>query len=241
MHASKYAMKKPNPPNSTIEKDLCVALSEYRDLVGHLGENHKGNPVILLNGKGVRFIKASEEATLVNFMRFKPSPALRRIHLGLRDVEELVQVQLTRLTTHGLSIDSLPFHDCSIFAIRSRSQFDYEHQGMEYITKKLTNIKDNPVLKDDVIVHKGLDQPPGITPKDVFDHYDRLAHDVALIEAGLYQPPPPYQQKNAGKNTNTPKMESKRKNKKKSKVKQSWEFIFGAYALEKNFCNWCYC
>ncbi|KAJ0963167.1 hypothetical protein J5N97_028289 [Dioscorea zingiberensis] len=100
-------------------------------------------------------------------MPFKRSPALRSLQLGLSDVEELVQVQLTRfpcgslilgftthhlvvdghatsnflvawgLNTHGISIDPFPFHDRSIFATRSRSQFDYEHQGVEFVTKKL--------------------------------------------------------------------------------------------------------
>ncbi|OVA19451.1 Transferase [Macleaya cordata] len=105
-----YAYRPPTPPNSTIQQGLQKALSEYREWAGRLGENDKGDPVILLNDKGVMFVEASAECTLDQAMPFKPSSALLSLHPSLKGVEELVQVQLTRFTCGSLVVGFTAHH-----------------------------------------------------------------------------------------------------------------------------------
>ncbi|OUZ99501.1 Transferase [Macleaya cordata] len=184
-----YAYRPPAPTNSTIEQGLQKALSEYREWAGRLGKNDKGDPVILLNDEGVKFVEASAEYTLDQAMPFKPSTALLSLHPSLEGVEELAQVQLTRFTcgslvvgftSHHLVADGnatsnflvawgqacrgldikpspSPLNNRSIFTPRDPPLFEFEHNGVEFITKKLMNIKSTypgDELTDNIIVHK---------------------------------------------------------------------------------------
>ncbi|XP_010933349.1 agmatine coumaroyltransferase-2 [Elaeis guineensis] len=142
-----YAFRPPIPSNSMVEKGLSRVLSEYREWAGRLGKDPEGNPFILLNDEGVRFIEASADTTLDKAMPFKPSAALLSFHPSLHGVAELVQVQLTRFTcgslmvgftahhlvadghatsnflvawglaSRGLAIDPLPLHDRASFFV----------------------------------------------------------------------------------------------------------------------------
>ncbi|KAJ8767833.1 hypothetical protein K2173_020773 [Erythroxylum novogranatense] len=167
-----YAYRPSTPSNTTIEIGLQRALSEYREFAGRLGENGKGDRVICLNDKGVRFVEASLDGKLDQLMPLKPSPVLFTLHPRLSGVEELLQVQLTRFscgslvvgfTTHhlvadghsasnflvawgkacrGLDMSPLPLHDRTIFQPRKPPSFEFEHRGVEYKTK--SPIKDLP-------------------------------------------------------------------------------------------------
>ncbi|KDP43927.1 hypothetical protein JCGZ_05394 [Jatropha curcas] len=160
-----YAYRPPTPPNATIELGLQRALSEYREWAGRLGENEKGDPVIFLNDKGVKLVEASVDSKLDGLMPLKPSSILLSLHPSLKDVEELVQVQLTRFTcgslvigftshhlvadgqstsnfliawgkaARGLDISPLPFHDRTIFKPRKPPIFEFEHRGVEFKSK----------------------------------------------------------------------------------------------------------
>lgn len=99
-----YAYRPPTPSFEAIRFGLQRALSEYRVWAGRLGENEKGEPVILLNDKGVKFIEATTEKKLDDVMPFKPSPILLNLHPSLEGVEELIQVQLTRFTCGSLVV-----------------------------------------------------------------------------------------------------------------------------------------
>ncbi|CAL5436207.1 unnamed protein product [Camellia sinensis] len=180
-----YAYRPPTPPNTTLELGLQKALSVYREWAGRLGKNDKGDSVILLNDEGVRFVEASVDSTLAESMPFKPSSTLLALHPSLKGVAELVQVQLTKFTCgslavgftghhlvadghatsnflvawgqvcRGLEISSLPLHDRTIFSPRDLPSFEFEHEGVEFMSKKLK--KDYPLvdnLVDDIVVHK---------------------------------------------------------------------------------------
>ncbi|KAA8544173.1 hypothetical protein F0562_022191 [Nyssa sinensis] len=168
-----YAYRPPTPPNVTVELGLQKALSVYREWAGRLREDVNGDPVILLNDEGVRFVEASVDSTLDQAMPFKPSASLLSLHPSLKGVVELVQVQLTRFTCgslvvgftahhhvadghstsnflvawgqacRGLDINPLPFHDRTIFSPRDPPRFEFEHRGIEYTGKNLK--KDYPL------------------------------------------------------------------------------------------------
>ncbi|GAV60293.1 Transferase domain-containing protein [Cephalotus follicularis] len=99
-----YAYHLPTPPNATIENGLKMALSEYREWAGRLGQNNKGDSVIFLNDKGVRFVEASVDSKLDQAILLHPSPALLSLHPSLKGVEELLQVQLTRFSCGSLVV-----------------------------------------------------------------------------------------------------------------------------------------
>ncbi|KAF2300718.1 hypothetical protein GH714_015319 [Hevea brasiliensis] len=175
-----YAYRPPTPMNATIELGLQRALSEYREWAGRLGEDEKGDPVIFLNDKGVKLVEASVDCKLDQLMPLKPSPVLLSLHPSLKDVEELVQVQLTRFscgslvvgfTAHhlvadghstsnflvswgkasrGLDMNPLPLCDRTIFSPRKPNHFEFEHRGVEFKSKKL--VKDFPNIYIDNFV-----------------------------------------------------------------------------------------
>ncbi|KAH6774726.1 hypothetical protein C2S51_013130 [Perilla frutescens var. frutescens] len=180
-----YAYRPPTPPNTTIERGLRKALAAYRGWAGRLSKDGNGNPVILLNDDGVRFVEASVDRNLDQSVTFAPSTSLLSMHPSLEGVVELVQVQITRfscgsmvvgftahhlvadgnatsnflvawgLASRGLEISPLPFSDRTIFSPRNPPQFDFQHRGVEYITrnfKKVYPLIDNNV--EDIVAHK---------------------------------------------------------------------------------------
>ncbi|KDP34339.1 hypothetical protein JCGZ_11222 [Jatropha curcas] len=164
-----YADNPPTPTNGTIELGLQKVLSEYREWAGRLGEDENGDPVIFLNDKGVNFVEASIDIKLEQVMPLQPSPFLLSLHPKVKDVEALLQVQLTRFAcgslvigftahhlvadghsasnflvawgkaTRGLDINPLPLHDRTIFNPRNPPYFEFEHKGVEFKCKNLVN------------------------------------------------------------------------------------------------------
>ncbi|KAL0460602.1 UNVERIFIED_CONTAM: Agmatine hydroxycinnamoyltransferase 1 [Sesamum latifolium] len=142
--AAIYAFKPPTPPNATIELGLRKALAAYHEWAGRLDKDDDGEPIILLNDEGVRFVEASVDHPLNETIHFQLSPTLLSLHPSLEGVVELFQVQVTRFscgsmvvgfTVHhfvadecatrnflvswseacrGLDISPLPFHDRNI-------------------------------------------------------------------------------------------------------------------------------
>ncbi|KAK6144306.1 hypothetical protein DH2020_021126 [Rehmannia glutinosa] len=165
-----YAYRPPTPPNATIELGLRKALAVYREWAGRLGKDSSGEPIILLNDEGVRFVEASVDRALDETVTFRPSASLLSLHPNLEGVVELVQVQVTRFscgsmvvgfTAHhlvadghatsnflvawgqacrGLQISPVPFHDRTIFSPRNPPKFDFEHRGIEYIPKNFKKV-----------------------------------------------------------------------------------------------------
>ncbi|XP_072973559.1 agmatine coumaroyltransferase-2-like [Typha angustifolia] len=162
-----YAYRPPTPPNSVMESGLAKVLAAYRELAGRLGEDGEGNPIILLNDKGVRFVEASADITHDRAMQHEPSPAW--LNLQPDGEEELFQVQLTRFTCGtlvvgfsmyhrvadgpaianflvawcraccGLDIGPLPLRDRAMFnKSRHSPQVKFQHQGVELTTERKT-------------------------------------------------------------------------------------------------------
>ncbi|XP_019181670.1 PREDICTED: agmatine coumaroyltransferase-2-like [Ipomoea nil] len=162
-----YAYRPPTPPNSTILLGLRKALAVYREWAGRLEKDEKGNPIILLNDKGVKFVEASSDVTLDKIMPFKPSASLLNLHPSLNGVAELIQVQVTRFKCgslvvgftsqhliadghstsdfliawgkmcRGIMIQPLPLHDRTIFVPRNSPKIEYDHVGAEYVQKQI--------------------------------------------------------------------------------------------------------
>ncbi|KAL0460598.1 UNVERIFIED_CONTAM: Agmatine hydroxycinnamoyltransferase 1 [Sesamum latifolium] len=153
------AYKPPTPLNATIELGLRKVLAAYREWAGRLGRDGNGEPIILLNDEGVRFVEASVDHPLNEIVHFQPSPTLLSLHPSLEGVVELFQVQVTRFscgsmvvgfTFHhlvadgyatknfliawgeacrGLDVNLLPFRDRTIFFPRNPPKFEFEHRG----------------------------------------------------------------------------------------------------------------
>ncbi|KAJ3674667.1 hypothetical protein LUZ60_005283 [Juncus effusus] len=105
-----YAFNPPTLSNNAIEKGLSKVLSEYREWAGRLVEDEEGNLVINLNDQGVRFIETSVDTNLRNILPSKPTKDLLSLHPNLYNVEELVQVQLTRFTCGSLVVGFTAHH-----------------------------------------------------------------------------------------------------------------------------------
>ncbi|RWR81426.1 agmatine coumaroyltransferase-2-like protein [Cinnamomum micranthum f. kanehirae] len=184
-----YVFKPPTPTNTTIQTGLQKVLAIYREWAGRLGMDNNGCPAILLNDEGMRFVEASADCTLNQAMPFKPSMDLLNFHPTLKGLEELVTVQLTRFTCdsmvlgfstnhiiadglatsnflvawgrvcRGLDIGPLPLFDRTIFTPREPPIVEFDHERIEYMSKKL--IKEQPYSyansddsSDGLIIHK---------------------------------------------------------------------------------------
>ncbi|KAK6138136.1 hypothetical protein DH2020_028116 [Rehmannia glutinosa] len=165
-----YAYRPPTPPNAMIELGLEKGVGRLSCEGGRLGKDSSGEPIILLNDEGVRFVEASVDRALDETVTFRPSASLLSLHPNLEGVVELVQVQVTRFscgsmvvgfTAHhlvadghatsnflvawgqasrGLQISPVPFHDRTIFSPRNPPKFDFEHRGVEYIAKNFKKV-----------------------------------------------------------------------------------------------------
>ncbi|XP_047965132.1 agmatine coumaroyltransferase-2-like [Salvia hispanica] len=172
-----YAYNPPTQSNAAIELGLRKALAAYRAWAGRIGEDSDGNLVVLLNDEGVRFVEAFVDYPLDRTMLLKPSPFLLTLHPGVKDVSELVQVQLTRFScgsmvvgftahhrvadghsssnflvawgqaTRGLMISPLPFDDRTIFPPRCPPEVKFQHRGAEYIPRNFK--KTYPLIDHD--------------------------------------------------------------------------------------------
>ncbi|XP_051143519.1 agmatine coumaroyltransferase-2-like [Andrographis paniculata] len=181
-----YAYRPPTPSNAAVELGLRRALGVYRAWAGRLGTDPAtGNPIILLNDAGVRFVEASFDHALDEQSMLKPSRSSLTLHPAFDGVVELVQVQLTRFacgslvvgfTSHhlvadghatsdflvawgracrGLEIVPRPFCDRAVFSPRDPPVFEYEHRGVEFISKnfkKAYPLIDNSV--ENIVVHR---------------------------------------------------------------------------------------
>ncbi|KAH0746914.1 hypothetical protein KY285_008571 [Solanum tuberosum] len=160
-----YAYRPPTPPTSTIEMGLRKTLSIYREWAGRIGEDEHGNRGVFLNDEGVRFIEALVDASLDEVLPLKPSPSMLSLHPSLKDVVELIQVQVTRFTCgsvvvgftghhmiadghaasnffvawgqacRGMEIAPLPMNDRAIFHPRDPPLVEYNHAGAEFVSK----------------------------------------------------------------------------------------------------------
>ncbi|KAK4784366.1 hypothetical protein SAY86_018734 [Trapa natans] len=107
-----YAYRPPAVPTATLKQGLQKVLSVYREYAGRFGKNQKGEDVILLNDRGVRFVEASVDIRLDQSMAslLKPSRALLSLHPPMKGVDELLQVQITRFACGSMVIGLTAHH-----------------------------------------------------------------------------------------------------------------------------------
>ncbi|XP_072994835.1 agmatine coumaroyltransferase-2-like [Typha latifolia] len=118
------AFRAPNPPNSVWESSIAKVLTTFREWAGRLGEDAYGNPAIILNDEGVRFVEAMVDAIHDDVMTFEPSPALLGLHPSPWGAEDACR---------GVDIGTGPMHDrTSFFAPRDPPQIEFEHRMAEY-------------------------------------------------------------------------------------------------------------
>ncbi|URE23867.1 Transferase family [Musa troglodytarum] len=134
-----YAFRPPTPSNSDIEKGLATALSEYREWAGRLGEDSRGEPVILLNDAGIRFIEASSDAVLDRAVPLEPNFLVA-----------------WGKATRGLPIDPRPLHAHGTFIPRSPPRVEFEHRGVEFKPKNAPDTEEDVPLTADIA--RGLDE-----------------------------------------------------------------------------------
>ncbi|URE28377.1 Transferase family [Musa troglodytarum] len=133
-----YAFEPTSPSNSDIEKGLATALSEYREWAGRLREDARGEPVILLNDSGARFVEASSDAVLD-----------RTVLLGSNFLVAW------GLATRGLPMGPHPLHDRGAFIPRNPPCVEFEHRGVEFKPKNASDTENLPLTAD---IARGLDE-----------------------------------------------------------------------------------
>ncbi|KAJ8568429.1 hypothetical protein K7X08_027962 [Anisodus acutangulus] len=136
-------------------------------MAGRLGKDESGNVVIFLNDKGVRFIEAKVESALDHSILLKPTPILLSLQPSYKDVDGLIQIQITRFicgsmviglgihhqvadghsasnflvawsrATRGLGVNPLPFRDHTIDIPRNPPFIKFEHEGIEFMSKRV--------------------------------------------------------------------------------------------------------
>jgi hypothetical protein len=100
-----YAFSPPVPSIADIEHGLAAVLGVYRAFAGQVRPGPDGELGVLLNDHGARLIEASVDAHLADVAPAKPSPDVQQLHPGLEaEIEEVVQVQLTRFTCGSLMV-----------------------------------------------------------------------------------------------------------------------------------------
>ncbi|OAY66289.1 Agmatine coumaroyltransferase-2 [Ananas comosus] len=106
-----FAYRPPTPPNSAFEKSLAAVLAVYREWAGRFGVDGDGNPVIVLNDEGVRFIEASVDSAHDEVVPREPSPAWLNLHPSKEEeIQELLQIQLTRFACGTLTVGHNAHH-----------------------------------------------------------------------------------------------------------------------------------
>jgi hypothetical protein len=100
-----YAFSAPAPSTADIERGLADVLAVYRLFAGQVGAGPDGAPGVLLNDHGARLVEACVDATLADVAPNKPTPEILKLHPDLdRELEEVVQVQLTRFACGSLAV-----------------------------------------------------------------------------------------------------------------------------------------
>ncbi|KAL5205563.1 hypothetical protein ABZP36_033772 [Zizania latifolia] len=100
-----YAFRPPGPSTADIERGLAAVLGVYRTFAGQACRGPDGERGVLLNDHGARLVEACVDASLVDIAPAKPSPVVVQLHPSLEgEIEEVVQVQLTRFACGSLAV-----------------------------------------------------------------------------------------------------------------------------------------
>lgn len=108
-----YAFHPPAPPNAVLEAALAKALAQYREWAGRLGVDASGNPAIVLNDAGARFVEATADAEFGGStvaLLSTGGKVLSRLYPSCDGVEELLLVQVTRFRCASLVLGFTMHH-----------------------------------------------------------------------------------------------------------------------------------
>ncbi|KAF0910703.1 hypothetical protein E2562_004695 [Oryza meyeriana var. granulata] len=100
-----YAFRPPGPSAAHIERGLAAVLGVYRLFAGQVRRGPNGEPGVVLNDHGARLVEACVDGNLADIAPAKPSPVVLQLHPSLEgEIEEVVQVQLTRFACGSLAV-----------------------------------------------------------------------------------------------------------------------------------------
>lgn len=105
-----YAFEAPAPPAELLESGLAKTLVQYREWAGRLSKDVDGRPVIALNGQGSAWIDAEADVSLQSLMPFPPGHQLLEFVPPNRGAEELLLVQVTKLSCGGITLSIARHH-----------------------------------------------------------------------------------------------------------------------------------
>ncbi|KAF8700246.1 hypothetical protein HU200_034626 [Digitaria exilis] len=141
------------PPNAILEQGLSKTLAMHREWAGRFGLDANGDPAILLNDEGVRFVEATADVALGTNMPVEPTPELLTLYPSDDGADELMLVQVTWFACGSLVVAvngnhllltawaiatcgvGIPLHNrttSSIFMLRNPARIEFEHRGVEF-------------------------------------------------------------------------------------------------------------
>nr|CAB3490310.1 unnamed protein product [Digitaria exilis] len=150
------------PPNAILEQGISQTLAVHREWAGRFGLDANGDPAILLNDEGVRFVEATADVALSTIMPVEPTPELLTLYPSDDGADELMLVQVTRFACGSLVVAvngnhlvsdgygrcsfmtawanatrgvGIPLHNrttSSIFMPRNPARIEFEHRGIEF-------------------------------------------------------------------------------------------------------------
>lgn len=99
------AFHPPAPANDVLEAGLAKALAEYREWAGRLGADAGGNPAIVLDDAGARFVEATADAELPSsLMQLTTGDKLLSLFPNCHGADELLLAQVTRFRCGSIII-----------------------------------------------------------------------------------------------------------------------------------------
>ncbi|KAG2644972.1 putrescine hydroxycinnamoyltransferase-like [Panicum virgatum] len=168
-----YAFAPPGPSAADIERGLAAVLGVYRLFAGQVRPGLDGCPGVLLNDHGARLVEASVDAHLADIAPAKPSPAVLRLHPDLEgEIEEMVQVQLTRFACGSLAVGFTANH-----AVADG------HATSDFLVAWGRAARGLPVGPQPPVHHPDL-FPPQDPPRAEFEHRGVEYHRPAPAAAG---------------------------------------------------------
>ncbi|KAF8673334.1 hypothetical protein HU200_048893 [Digitaria exilis] len=150
------------PPKAILEQGISKTLAVHREWAGRFGLDANGDPAILLNDEGVRFVEATADVALGTIMPVEPTPELLSLYPSDDGADELMLVQVTRFACGSLVVAvngnhlvsdgygrcsfmtawanatrgvGIPLHNrmtSSIFMPRNPARIEFEHRGIEF-------------------------------------------------------------------------------------------------------------
>ncbi|KAF8673332.1 hypothetical protein HU200_048891 [Digitaria exilis] len=128
-------------PNAILQQGHSKTLAMHREWAGRFGLDANGNPGILLNNEGARFIEATDDIALCTIMPVEPTPELLSLYPSDDGANELMLVQVTRFACGSLAVAvngnhlmSDGYGRCSFMTAWANATrgIEFEHRGVKF-------------------------------------------------------------------------------------------------------------